>query len=398
MQTLNLAYLRLVEQTKCDFLRYLYPKINWNERLIGIKGARGVGKTTMLLQHIKLTFPDLTRAFYVSLDNLWFTNHTMTELVEYLYTHGVTHIFVDEVHRYKMWARELKNIYDSFPDLHIVFTGSSLLQLDQAQADLSRRPRMYELQGMSFREYMKLNRIADVPLLTLDELLQNHMRLAADIAAQTKVLLHFERYISEGYYPFRQEAASTGSYMARLAEVVYTVIENDIPAVEEITYETVQKTKRLLMVLAQMVPFTPNIATLCQTVATTRNQLLRLLELLERAALIRQIRTQGKGLKAIGKPEKILLANPNLMATLGQPSDVGGMREAFFASQLAVEHKINHPLNGDILVDAAYLFEIGGAGKGFAQIRNLPDSYVVADDLEIGFGNKIPLWLFGLLY
>ena len=398
MQTLFLTYARLIEHTNCDFIRYLYPQIDWEERFICIKGARGVGKTTMLLQHIKQAFPDATRAFYVSLDNLWFASHTLAELVEYLYTHGVTHIFADEVHRYPTWIEEMKNIYDSYPDLHIVFTGSSLLQLDQAKGDLSRRLRMYELHGLSFREYLKLNSIADFPVLTMDDILLTHMQLAAGMAAQTKVLLYFERYVREGFYPFRRESANEDSYLERLREVVSTVIENDIPAVEDISYETLQKIKRLLMVLAQMAPFTPKIATLCQTIATTRNQLLRLLDLLDRAALIRLLRIGDKGLKAIGKPEKILMGNPNIMAALGQQVDEGSMRETFFACQLAVGHQLSYPEKGDFLVDGTHLFEVGGPNKGFNQIKDLPDSYVAADNMEIGFGNKIPLWMFGLLY
>lgn len=398
MQKLNLTYARLVGLTNCDFMRYLYPRINWEERFIGIKGARGVGKTTMLLQHIKLNFPDLAKAFYVSLDNLWFANHTLAELVEYLYTHGVTHLFMDEVHRYPNWIEEIKNIYDSYPDLHIVFTGSSLLELDKAEADLSRRLRTYTLHGLSFREYLTLNRIAELPVLTLEEIMKRHVPLAAGMATQTKVLLHFERYVREGFYPFRLEAADEESYLERLRKVVDKVLENDIPAVEEITYETVQKTRRLLMVLAQMAPFTPKVSTLCQTIATTRNQLLRLLDLLKRAGLIHLIDKEGKGLKAIGKPDKILMGDPNIMVALGQKADEGSMREAFFVCQMEVGHQVNYPEQGDFLVDGTHLFEVGGANKGFTQIKDLPNSYVAADNLEIGFGNKIPLWMFGMMY
>lgn len=398
MQTLFITYARLLANTSCEFTRYIYSHIDWEERLIGIRGARGVGKTTMMLQHIKQTFPDTTKAFYVSLDNLWFATHTLTELVEYLYTHGVTHLFVDEVHRYRTWAVELKNIFDSYPDFNVVFTGSSLLQMEMGQADLSRRPRMYDMAGLSLREFLKMNGVANLPVLTIKDIVTRHSEIAADIAAQVKVLPQFERYFIEGYYPFRLETANRESYLERIENVVKTVIDNDIPAVEDMTYETLKKMKRLLTVLAQLPPFTPKIASLCQTIDTTRNQLLRLMGLMERASLIRQLYAEGKGLKTLGKPDKILLDNANIMAAIASAPDKGSMRETFFTSQMAVGHDIKQSKQGDFLVDGTYLFEVGGKGKGFTQIKDLPNSYVAADDMEIGFGNKIPLWMFGMLY
>ena len=214
-----------------------------------------------------------------------------------------------------------------------------------------------------------------------------------------KLLPHFEKYIQQGYYPFLLETRSADSYYERLRKVINTVIDYDIPAVEkDINYETLLKAKRLLMILAQTVPFTPNISTLCATLSTTRNQLIRLLSLLERSALIRQLFADGKKLKTLGKPNKILFDNPDLMMALAQPADTGTVRESFFAAMLAPQHSLHYPQQGDILVDGKFLFEIGGQNKGFGQIRNIPNSYVVADGIESGFGNKIPLWLFGFLY
>lgn len=398
METLFLAYNRLIENVSVDYLRYLYGQIDWNERLIGIKGARGVGKTTLMRQRIKLAFADRTKAFYVSLDNIWFTTHTLSELVEYLYTHGITHIFLDEVHRYRTWIIEIKNIYDNYPSLHIVFTGSSLLEIDNAEADLSRRLRMYTLRGLSFREYLELRNIAKLPVLPLSSILNEHVKHASSITSQLKVLPYFEEYQKVGYYPFFMETSSPESYYERLQRVVNTVIDNDIPAVEHIEYETLQKAKRLLMILAQTVPFTPNMSSLCEALATTRNQLLHLLSLLERSALIRQLHSNDKKLKSLVKPDKILIDNPNLMEALHYPAESGSVRESFFVSMLSHSHSINYATQGDLLVDSTYTFEVGGKGKGFAQIRNLPNSYVVADGIEIGFGNKIPLWIFGLMY
>lgn len=398
MEALSRAYNRRLEDTQTNYLRYLCNSIDWNERLIGIKGAKGVGKTTMLLQHIKLAFPNRTHAFYVSLDNIWFSSHTLTELVEYLYTHGVTHLFLDEVHRYKTWIRELKNIYDDYPQLHIVFTGSSLLEIDNAEGDLSRRLRIYMLHGLSFREYLDITGTADLPILTMQDILDTHMQQASAITSQIKVIPHFEKYLREGYYPFFLEVGSEDSYFERLQQVVSTVIENDIPAVEKIEYETLQKAKRLLMTIAQSAPFTPNIANLCTLLSTTRNQLIHLLSLLERAALIRQLHADNKGLKALGKPDKILFNNTNLMHALGSIADDGTARESFFSAMMSHSHTIQYAKQGDLQVDGKYLFEVGGKGKSFTQIADLPDSYVVADKIEIGYGNKIPLWLFGFLY
>lgn len=398
METLFRAYNRRLEETQTNYLRYLYNSIDWNERLIGIKGAKGVGKTTMLLQHIKLTFPNRTQAFYVSLDNIWFSSHALTELVEYLYTHGVTHLFLDEVHKYKTWVRELKNIYDDYPQLHITFTGSSLLEIDNAEGDLSRRLRIYMLHGLSFREYLDITGTAHLPLFTLQDILSGHMQQASAITSQIKVIPHFEKYIRSGYYPFFLETGSEESYFERLQQVVSTVIENDIPTVEKIEYETLQKAKRLLMILAQSAPFTPNIANMCNLLSTTRNQLIHLLSLLERAALIRQLHADNKGLKALGKPDKILFNNTNLMHALGSIADDGTSRESFFSAMMSYSHTIQYARQGDLQVDGKYLFEVGGKKKGFTQIADYPDSYVVADNIEIGYGNKIPLWLFGFLY
>lgn len=398
MESLFMAYNRQIESVNTNYLRYLYGLIDWDERFIGIKGSRGVGKTTILLQRIKLAFPNRAEAFYVSLDNIWFTAHTLSELVEYLYTHGVTHIFIDEVHRYPTWIREVKNIYDSYPALHIVFTGSSLLEIDNAEADLSRRLRMYTLQGLSLREYLEIKGIAHLPVLSLSTILTDHVKYASSITSGLKVLPHYEKYLKTGYYPFFIETASPESYYERLQNVINAVIDNDIPAVEHIEYETLQKAKRLLMLIAQSVPFTPGIPSLCEALSTTRNQVIHLLSLLERSALIRQLHIAGKNLRAIGKPDKILFDNPNLMEALHNPADRGSVRESFFAAMLSHTHAINYSTQGDLQVDGAYTFEVGGRGKGFAQIRNLANSYVVSDGIEIGFGNKIPLWLFGLMY
>lgn len=396
METLFRTYNRLVQQIDCRHLRYLYSQIDWKDRLVGIKGARGVGKTTMMLQYIKLNFTDWTKALYVSLDHIWFSQHSLLELVEYHYIHGGTYLFLDEVHRYHNWSIELKNIYDSYPDMHIVFTGSSLLEIDYSIADLSRRCRLYQLRGLSFREYLSFEGIADFPVLSVEEILQGHVMTATRMTAEVKVLPYFEKYMEKGYYPFYKD--SEDGYYARILQIVTTILENDIPAVENIEFESVQKIKRLLVILSEMVPFTLNVSTLCGTLSVSRNHLLKLLQLLERSALLYELFSPAKGLKQLVKPEKILFDNTNLMMALGNKTEAGTLRETFFANQVREAGVLQMPEEGDFLLDERYLFEVGGKGKGFRQIRNKEDSFVVADGIEIGMGNKIPLWLFGFLY
>lgn len=358
-----------------------------------------MGKTTLLLQHIKLSFPNLTKALYVSLDNIWFSTHTLSELADYMYTHGVEYLFLDEVHRYPSWVREVKNIYDSYPTIHIVFTGSSLLEIEHAEADLSRRVSMYHMFGQSLREYVLLREHEELPIVPFEDVVNNHFTISAGIASKHKILPFFEQYLECGYYPFIQEAADEVSYRNRIGRMINMAIDEDILAVEDLSYETLLKTKRLLSTLAQTVPFTPSITTLCETLSTTRNQVLKLMTLLERADLLISLRSDSHRLKSVGKPDKILFNDTNIMHALATNVDKGTERESFVASSLkAAGHDIQYPKKGDLLVDGRYLLEIGGRSKTFEQIADMPDSYVVADEIETGYGNKIPLWLFGLLY
>ena len=397
MDRLFKTYGRLLAETDLSFTRYLYEKINWDNRLIIIKGAKGVGKTTMLLQHIKRSFPHAEEALYVSLDNLWFTTHTVLELAEYHYTHGGTHLFLDEVHKYKGWQQEVKNIYDSYPKLHLVITGSSMLKLDESLvADLSRRHRLYTMEGLSFREYLFLEQVADLPVLSLETILQSHFTEASQITSKVKVLHHFEKYIQTGYYPFYREEGD--GFSDRLQQVIDTIVSSEMPSVSNIEYDSVYKTKQLLGILAERSPYTLNISSLCNTLQSSRNNVLKLIDLLDKAALMRRLYSVESGMKQLTKPEKILFYNTNLMYCLTPNADAGTKRETYFASQLAMGHTLYMPNQGDLVVDGKWLFEVGGKRKGFTQIKDIADSYVVSDDIEIGYGNKIPLWLFGLLY
>jgi len=389
---------RLSSKVETGLHRYLYNQIEWSDRMIMIKGARGVGKTTMMLQRIREAGA-ADMYLYVSLDHLWFNEHSIIELADYHYKHGGTHIFIDEVHRYPRhnWEQELKNIYDSYPDYNIVFTGSSLLQLNSGVADLSRRLAVYELRGLSFREYLHFKGIADFPPCSLGQILANHMPLAAATAAGIKVLGEFEKYLTQGFYPFFM-GSSAITYAQRVERLVLSVIDLDIPSVANVEYETLLKLKKLIVILSEQVPFVPNITKLSKDVGVTRNQLMKLLGLLSEAAILRSLYDPSTQPKSAAKPGKILFDNPSVMQAIGMTHHVGTLRESFLASMLSSAGKVYVAPKGDFLVDRKYTFEVGGKGKGFSQIAAEPDSYVVADDIETGLGNKIPLWLFGFLY
>lgn len=396
IQPLINIYHRKLAATDLRFKRYLHYRIDWDVRLIGIKGARGVGKTTMLLQHIKESFDKIDDALYVSLDNLWFNTHKLEDLVEFLYTHGVMHIYLDEVHRYKDWAVLLKNFYDSYPDLNIVYTGSAMLAIDNSKADLSRRQSLYTLNGLSFREYLAYEGVAAIPTIGLEEMLAGHVEYAVDVISGFKILKYFDRYLREGYYPYYKEAGN--DYLMRVGEVARLVIDNDIPSVEDITYFTAQKIKTLLMVIAGNVPLEPNISKLSSQLESTRDQTLKMLYLLDRADLLLLLTEQLKNYKHLVSPKKIYLNNANLMYALSGKISEGTVRETFFANQVGAVADLTMPKQGDFLADGKYLFEVGGSSKTFDQIAGIPESYLAVDGIETGSGNRIPLWIFGCMY
>lgn len=397
IQPLLNTFHRKLAATDLKFKRYLHGQINWDVRLLGIKGARGVGKTTMLLQHIKETADNLDEVFYVSMDNMWFQTHSILELVEFLYTRGVTRIYFDEVHKYPNWTVLLKNLYDNYPDLHIVYTGSAMLAIDHSKSDLSRRQSLYTLHGLSFREYLEYEGIFSMQPVTLGDLLENHIGYAMEMTSKIKVLKHFGQYLDSGYYPYYKEAGK--DYLMRIGEVSQLVIDSDIPAVEEtITYTTRQKIKKLLMVIAENVPLEPNISKLAASLESTRDHTLKMLYWLDRAALLRLLTDKTKDYKHLTGPKKIYLDNTNLMNALGSKISKGTLRETFFANQAGAVSSLLMPKQGDFLADGKYLFEVGGQQKTFNQIADQPDSYLAIDDIEVGNGNRIPLWLFGCLY
>ena len=390
------AMARRLRKTSGAFHRYLYHEVEWRDRLLCIKGPRGVGKTTMMLQRIKEKFGKKGGAFYVSLDNLFFATHTLREVADWHCKNGGTHLFVDEVHHKQNWQTEIKNITDDYPDLYIAYTGSSMLSIDRAQGDLSRRQMVYGLHGLSFREFLSLEGVLDVPAIRLDDILRDHRAIAEDIVSKVKILPHFAHYMRGGYYPFYREVVR--GYDFRIREVVDEVLEKDYPAIEEVSIATIRKTRKMLMVLAASVPQTPKMKDLYAELETDRNQGLKMLNALESAGLLQLLRSESRKMKTLSQPDKIYCDNPNLMHALVPNADVGCLRETFFLNQMRIGHDVTYPAQGDFLVDGRHLFEVGGASKGFGQIKDIPDSYIAADDIELGIGNKIPLWLFGFLY
>lgn len=381
------------------FHRYLYQKIDWRDTLICIKGARGTGKTTILLQRFLEEFRNAenTDALYVSADDLWFSTHNLKDVADYLHTHGINHLFIDEIHHAENWQRIIKNIADEYSDLHVVYSGSSLLKLERAKADLSRRQAVYELRGLSFREYLKFENLLDIPPVKLEDILVRHREVALDITSRIKILPQFTRYLKAGFYPFYKKVF--GQYEQRLLDIVNQVLESDYPAVEEVTPATIRKTKRMLMILAASCPQLPQMNRLYAELETNRVRGLGMLNVLERAGLLQLLSSEKASLKNLSRPDKIYPDNPNMMYALTNTMNLGTLRECFLLNQLrGAKHIVTYPPQGDFLVDGQHVFEVGGAGKGFDQIKDMPDSYVVNDDVETGFGHKIPLWLFGFLY
>lgn len=397
MEKLLLRSAESVANTALNFQRYIAGEIHWDWRMVGIKGARGVGKTTLLLQQLKRRHGISPAAIYLSLDDIYFTEHRFIEVVEQLQTRGVTHFYLDEVHKYPDWARELKNIYDRFPALSIAFTGSSILEINKLEVDLSRRAVMYELRGLSFREYMELTGVAALPPLTLDDLTQRHTELALDLSRPFKPLQFFGDYLRQGYYPYFIENQAT--YLQRLTQTVQLAVETDLNFIEGASVRNARKILQLLYVIATSVPFKPNVAQLGDRLGIERNTLLRYLHYLEKANLLLFLNAQNKGVSLLQKPDKIYLENTNLAYALApETPDAGNLRETFFFNQVRQKYPVAYAERGDFRVADRYTFEVGGRNKKSAQIRDLPEAYLAVADLETGIGNQIPLWLFGLLY
>ncbi len=391
MEQLIANYRKLLEGTSTSFRRYLYDQVNWNGRLVGIVGARGVGKTTMILQYIKAQ-ADASNSLYVNAEDFYFSSHKLVDLADEFCKMGGKHLFIDEIHRYEGWSKELKLIYDYHPELQVTFSGSSVLDINKGvQSDLSRRAVIYTLYGLSFREYLELFEEIKIKVYTLDEVLTHQVKMKADFHP----LLHFRQYLEKGYYPFALE----DDFEAKLSNVVTKTLETDIPEYANMNVSTGRKLKRLMAVIAESVPFKPNMATLAEVLNVSRNNVADYLQYIEEAGLITQLRDQTGGIRSLGKVDKVYLENTNLIYALvkKEKAEIGNVRETFFMNQLrVVDDPITSPVSDFLVGDRT--FEIGGRNKKQKQIKDVANAYVVKDDIEYGGLNVIPLWQFGLLY
>ena len=389
MQPIYQKFETLLASTNLDFKRYLYHEIEWDNRMIGIIGQRGVGKTTLMLQFVKekLNSQD---ALYVSADDLFFGENRLYDVAESFYVNAGKHLFIDEIHKYQDWSRELKNIYDSFPQLKIVFTGSSVLDILKGSADLSRRAVIYQLQGLSFREYLNLFHQKTFQAYSLEQIIANEVRLEGI----EHPLPLFKDYLKRGYYPFGLEKELS----IRLGQIIVQTLETDIPQHANLTISTSSKLMRLLSIIAQSVPFKPNFSKISETLGVSRNSLEDYFSYLEKAGLITQLRDSTKGIRGLGKVDKVYLDNTNIAYNLmGDSVNIGNLRETFFLNQMRLKNAVIAAKQADFIIDR-YTFEIGGKNKKQSQIRGVVQSFVVKDEIEFGYQNVIPLWAFGMNY
>ncbi len=404
MEALNNVSRKLIEGVQTHFKRSLLNRIDWSQRLIEIRGSRGVGKTTLMLQKAGEVQEAGGKVLYASLDAPYFFTQGLYDFAEEALQYGITTLFLDEVHRYPSkhkasdWSLEIKNIYDAFPELSIVYSGSSILHLYKGKGDLSRRKAAYLLPGLSFREYLEYRGIAQAPILSLEEIVHNHEGHASRLVQEFKPLPNFEDYLSHGYYPFYK--GNTTVYAQQLKDVIALVIDLDLAEVASIAPPAKEQLKRLLGAISTTVPYVPNMHKLSATVGITDYRtLMKYLYLLEDAQLLSLLHSAAKGNKSLQKPSKIYLNNTNLIEALSpNQAEIGTARETFFYSQLREVAAVHYPKKGDFLVNQQYVFEVGGKQKGFSQIKEERDAYIAADGIEVGLARKIPLWLFGYLY
>lgn len=397
MEVLKQKSLIKINEVNTTFKRYLYYKIDWNDRLIIIKGARGVGKTTLILQHIKETFGNNENILYTSLDDIWFADNTIVSLADQFVKMGGTHLFLDEVHKYPNWAREIKNIYDDYSELKLILTSSSALQIIQGKADLSRRAVIYQFNEMSIREYLMLHYKINIPVISIKNLLERHIQTALEIRKTIKPVRIFREFLQYGAYPYSIE--NKNNYYQRLINTVLLTIETDLPAILNIDYSSVVKLKRLIYVIASSSPFKPNISELSKKIGVSRDTLLRYLHYLEDAHLINLLKTEKSGMSYFAKPDKIYINSPDMLYAIDSVNvNIGTLRESFFFNQLKTVKNLYYTPAGDFNVNNECIIEIGGKNKTNKQIKSIPHSYLAKDDIEIGYKNTIPLWLFGFVY
>ncbi len=376
-------------QVRLDFIRYKYNQIDWNLRMAGLIGPRGIGKSTLVLQHLWQQ-KGSQNALYVSADRSYFAQHTLVEVASEFVKEGGTHLYIDEIHKYPSWSTELKEIYDGHPSLHVFFTGSSVLDLLRGQADLSRRAVMFSMQGLSFREYLEMFHQIKMPVYSLDEIIANKV----DYSLIPHPLPLFRQYLRDGYYPFSKE----GAFFSRLDQVVTQTLESDIPQYASMSVSTGRKLRRLMAIVAKSAPFKPDYSSIANALGVSRNVLPDYLLYMEKAGMIGQLRDETGGIRSLGKVEKVFVDNTNIMYALGTAdTNTGNLRETFFYNQTrAVSDVISSKVSDFVIGE--HTFEVGGKNKGGKQIEDVPNGHIVKDDIEYGHGRVLPLWTFGLLY
>lgn len=396
MEELIDQFQQKINKTSLHFQRYLVDTMDYNNQLIVVKGARGSGKTTFLLQHAKKNL-DLKTTLYVSLDHLFFLENTLVSLADNFSKIGGKTLLLDEVHKYPNWSREIKLIYDNNPELKVIFTSSSMLEIYKAESDLSRRAVTYNLKEMSFREFIELETKIKLDSFSLETILENHNQIAQNILKEIKPIPLFKKYLEVGAYPYYKE--NSAFYYQKLLNCINLIIEVDINAVDNISYDLIVKLKKLLLAIATSAPFTPNITKLSERIGASRAVLIEAIKQLERAGLVNELYKPTKGIGLLTKPEKLYLNNTNLMFALAKENtNIGNLRETFFVNQFKHLAKIHLADQADFLINEKYTFEVGGKGKTQTQIKNTTNAFIAKDNIEIGFGNVIPVWLFGFMY
>ena len=391
MEKLIQRYNDQINRTDTCFIRYLQNDVNWNAKLNAILGARGVGKTTLIFQHIKLS-NQRNVSLVVFADDIYFSKNTLLDLADTFYKNGGKYLYIDEIHKYPNWSTEIKNIYDQIPDLNIVYTGSSILDLEKGGADLSRRQLKNYMYGMSFREWLEMEKGIKLPQLSLEQIIENEISFPY---TDFRPLPLFKEYLNRGYYPFYKDI----NYNERLIAVIEQTLEVDIPQFAGLSVGVMRKLKQLMQIISQISPFKPNYSDLARDISVNRSDLKDYLFYMEKSGMIQSLISSEKGLNLLSKVEKIYLDNTNLMTALSnKATNIGNMRETFFFNQLKVKNQVTSSPASDFLVNNKYTFEIGGRKKGKKQIKDIDNSYIVKDDIEYAYSNVIPLWAFGLNY
>lgn len=395
IEQLQLLSNQILSQKVPEYKRFLFDKIDFNERLIGVLGSRGIGKTTLLLQYLHSIFKE-KKTLYIMADHPIVFELGLFNIANEFQKKGGEVLIIDEIHKIKNFEIDLKLIYDSFFSLNIVFTGSNAVAIDNAKADLSRRAIIYKLPVLSFREFLELEINKKFETISLQEILENHVTHAIDILSKVKPFAYFEEYLKGGAYPFYK--TSKNSYVQKLLNASMQILETDLPMIYAIEHDKINSLKKMMVMLCQSEPYDINISKLCSAVELNQRTLYKYLGILQAAGLIRILGAKSTGISIISKPEKMYLDNTNLFSIFCNNSKIGTIRETFFASSVSYNHNINYPKSGDFILDEKYTFEIGGKDKSFKQIKDAKEGFVVSDDIEVGFDNKIPLWLFGFIY